>query len=204
MVAWDEIGLVIYTCPRRAGMAEAIQDKLPKPAAISMDIDRPLGLVVGRDNFINALAMLEASSGNQWGVVLEDDIVIGPDFERLPEWLDACSATDGMLFLYASDRQYIAGKKVIPYSSPMSCLGVAFRQCILRSVIDFLKLWFSVERPYGSGYALGNFLKRSRWTAKRTMPSLIDHLDIASAIRSNKKRELRSKSFDVAYRGAGQ
>ena len=193
-ITWDQIGIAIVTCPKRAGMAEQLQAMLPVPAKISMDIERNKRCL-GRDNYIVAMQSL---AGCRWALVLEDDVEVGPELIKLPDYLASLGPKDAGLWLYVTDK-LLKPRGVLPYS-PMSSVAVAYDGRKLPEMIEFLKVWWAVPRQYGTGFAVANYLKRAGLTAKRTMPSLVDHRDGESVIGSRKKPERRSVSFDQAYR----
>ena len=174
-ITWDQIGIAIVTCPKRAGMAEQLQAMLPVPAKISMDIERNKRCL-GRDNYVE----------------------VGPELIKLPDYLASLGPKDAGLWLYVTDK-LLKPRGVLPYS-PMSSVAVAYDGRKLPDMIEFLKVWWAVPRQYGTGFAVANYLKRAGLTATRTMPSLVDHRDGESVIGSRKKPERRSVSFDQAYR----
>jgi len=193
-VTWNQIGVAIVTCPKRAGMAEQLQTKLPVQAKISVDIERN-GRCVGRDNYIAAMQSLV---GCRWALVLEDDVEVGPELINLPEYLAELGPKDGGLWLYVTDKT-LKPRGILPYS-PMSSVAVAYDGRKLLAIIEFLKTWWAVPRPYGTGFAIANYLRHAGLTARRTMPSVVDHLDGESVIASRKKPKRRSVSFERAYR----
>lgn len=149
----------------------------------------------------NFLASLERISPDaKWGLYLEDDVFLAPDFATRLEGAMRYAGDRpaiAVISLYCADRTQKPGKGYLPYSL-FTTQGLLIRTTIIPPLLEFLREWWKVPRPYGPGYATSVYLKLSGLRSVRAMPSIIQHRPVVSLI-TPKKRIRQSESYRAAY-----
>lgn len=192
MLKWSDIATVIVTCPARMESALSVYAEWPGSCVLQTDDGR--GWRANQTDAIRRAVKMSRS----WCVVCEDDVELGPELPSLPEMLSGLSPDIMVACLYCTDkvRKPDGWIRYQPFTSVCN----AYRTEFADKFAIWLTSWWQTSPPYGVGWALQHFLKIHGGMAVRSMPSLVQHLDMPSTIWTKRKPRRRSVSYDAAYR----
>lgn len=194
------VGAVIMAHPQRGEMAERIRSQLDRDVPIQYDAN-PVPSSDPAQRWANgAAAWRQIDAGCDWGLVLQDDVVVCRDLLAGLETALTHVPSESVVSLYLGRRRYLrtTGIDRAGHAAWVVMAGLTSGQGIAvpTRTIDDMLAWCQRNGPSNYDIRIGAYYEKVlRWPAWYTFPSLVEHARVPSLIGHADGR--------VAYRFAG-